>query len=192
MRFLPTNDAPAPHPRTELPRRYDTATDDRRGAPSPAGERPDGEWSPVADIHETDTALTFTVELPGIAPGRVSVTAENNVVTIDGARSSGHLGRTDGSYHLRERHNGPFVRRFRLPAGVDAGAIRSDYADGILTVHVPKAGLAARVVCTVTTAPDRTSRATGVPPRVELGVTPREPARSDDTHDSTGPAGAAG
>jgi HSP20 family protein len=169
MQFLPTNAAHEQRPHTELPRRYDAATEHRPAAPSPAGERPDGEWSPVADIHETDTELTVTVELPGIAPDRVHVTAENGVVTIDGGRSPAHLGRTDGSYHLRERHNGPFVRRFRLPAGVDAGAIRSDYADGVLTVHVPRAGLAARVVCAVTKTP-------ATPP-------PAQAARADDRTD---------
>jgi HSP20 family protein len=159
MQFLPTNAVPAPQPRTELPRRSDAAIDDRHPGSSPVDELIDGEWSPVADIHETDTELTVTVELPGIAPDRVHVTAENGVVTIDGGRSPKHLGRTDGSYHLRERHNGPFVRRFRLPAGVEASGIRSDYADGILTVHVPKAGHSARVVCEVTSPPDQGVRA---------------------------------
>jgi HSP20 family protein len=39
------------------------------------------EWSPAADIHETEEALTFAVELPGIAPDQVQVTAEENVLT---------------------------------------------------------------------------------------------------------------
>ena len=34
------------------------------------------EWSPAADIHETEEALTFAVELPGIAPDQVEVKAE--------------------------------------------------------------------------------------------------------------------
>lgn len=103
----------------------------------PGGEGRESEWSPVADIHETDAELTFTVELPGIAPDRVRVTVENDVLTIDGERSAAHLARRDGSYRLRERHNGPMVARFRLPPGVDPSRIRSEYADGVIDVHVP-------------------------------------------------------
>ena len=48
------------------------------------------EWSPSADIHETEEALTFAVELPGIAPDQVQVTTEENVLTIRGTRSALH------------------------------------------------------------------------------------------------------
>ena len=174
MQFLPTDGVSAAQPRTELQRRSDDTPGGRHAAYAAADDPPRIEWGPVADIHETNAELTVTVELPGISPHDVHVTAEDGVVTIDGARSPGHLGKRDGSYHLRERHNGPFVRRFRLPSGVDASAIRSEYADGLLTVHVPKAGRVARVArvdCAVTTAPDGGARAEG-------GA---EPARADSS-----------
>src|SRR6478752_2252040 len=69
------------------------------------------EWSPMADIHETEEALTFAVELPGIAPDQVQVTAEENVLTIRGTRSALHAGEIDARFHLIERHDGAFVRR---------------------------------------------------------------------------------
>ena len=73
------------------------------------------EWSPTADIHETDEALSFAVELPGIAPDQVQVTAEENVLTVRATRSPRHEGKLGARFHLIERHDGTFVRHFQLP-----------------------------------------------------------------------------
>jgi HSP20 family protein len=195
MPFMSTTTGPILQLPNELQRLFDDAFGQRRAARSewsPTGEGRESEWSPVADIHETDAELTFTVELPGIAPDQVRVTAEKNVLTIDGARSPGHLGKTDGSYHLRERHNGPFACRFHLPRGVDPTLISSEYADGILDVHVPKAALSQPTVIPVTIATDRTRPAKDAMPLVAVGLVPPVPDRSNDTNDSTVPAGATG
>ena len=97
------------------------------------------EWSPVADIRETPEALTFAVELPGIAPDHVQVTLEERMLTVRGIRSPTHVGTLDEGEHLIERHGGAFVRRFQLPAPLDASMITAEYANGLLELRVPKA-----------------------------------------------------
>ena len=114
-------------------------------------QTPLNEWSPVADIHETEEALTFAVELPGIAPDQVQVTAEENVLTLRGTRSPRHEGKIDARFLLIERHDGTFVRRFQLPPNVDASMITAEYENGLLELRIPKAALPQATVIQVKT-----------------------------------------
>ena len=100
-----------------------------------------GEWSPAVDIQETDQAVTFAVELPGIKPGDVEVTANDGMLTIRGERTWGQEQETDGRYYLVERNYGSFMRQFQLPQGVDSDKIQADVEDGVLRVTIPKAAM---------------------------------------------------
>ena len=126
------------------------------------------EWSPAADIHETEEALTFTVELPGIAPDQVQVTAEENVLTIRGTRSPPHAGKIDARFHLIERHDGAFVRRFQLPPNVDTSMISAGYANGLLELRLPKAALPQATVIPVKAVWDHDQPAPRVVSRGEV------------------------
>ena len=99
------------------------------------------EWTPAVDIRETDTALTFTAELPGIRLEDVEVTADEGVLTIQGTKTEALKEGEQGRYHLSERAYGPFLRRFQLPQGIDGDKIEADVADGMLNVRIPKAAL---------------------------------------------------
>ena len=126
------------------------------------------EWSPAADIHETEEALTFAVELPGIAPDQVQVTAEENVLTIRGTRSPRHEGKIGARFHLIERHDGTFVRRFQLPPNVNASMITAEYANGLLELRIPKAALPQATVIQVKTISDHAASTSPVLPRGEV------------------------
>jgi HSP20 family protein len=117
------------------------------------------EWSPAADIHETEEALTFAVELAGIAPDQVLVTAEENVLTIRGMRSPRHEGKIDAHFHLIERHDGTFVRRFQLPPNVNASLITAEYHNGLLELRIPKAALPQATVIQVKAIADHAMNA---------------------------------
>jgi HSP20 family protein len=125
------------------------------------------EWSPAADIHETEEAMTFAVELPGIAPDQVQVTAEENVLTIRASRSPRYEGKVDARFHLIERHDGTFVRRFKLPTNVNASMITAEYENGLLELRIPKAALPQATVIQVKTTSDHTDQARRVMPRAE-------------------------
>jgi HSP20 family protein len=126
------------------------------------------EWSPTADIHETEEALTFAVELPGIAPEQVQVTAEENVLTIRGTPSPRHEGKIGARFHLIERHDGTFVRHFQLPLNVNASMITAEYANGLLALSIPKAALPQATVIQVRTISDHAENPSHIVPRAEV------------------------
>jgi HSP20 family protein len=99
-------------------------------------------WAPAVDIREDNKEIALEVELPGIKPSDVEVTAENGVLTIRGEKQSTSSEGTEGRYHVVERSYGSFTRSFQLPQGVDDQRIEADFADGLLTVRIPKAALA--------------------------------------------------
>lgn len=99
-------------------------------------------WTPAVDVRETDKELALEVELPGIRPEEVEITAENGVLTVRGEkRNERKEGDEDSRYHMVERTYGSFIRSFQLPKGLDETKIEADYSDGILSVHIPKTAL---------------------------------------------------
>jgi HSP20 family protein len=99
-------------------------------------------WVPAVDIREDDKEIALEIELPGIKPSDVEVTAENGVLTIRGEKQGTSTEGSEGRYHVVERSYGSFTRSFQLPTGVDEQRIEADFSDGLLTVRIPKAALA--------------------------------------------------
>ena len=99
-------------------------------------------WSPAVDVRETEKELRLDVELPGINPEDVELTAENGVLMIRGEKKSERKeGEEESRYHVVERSYGGFMRSFQLPQGLDESKIEADYNHGILSIHIPKAAL---------------------------------------------------
>jgi HSP20 family protein len=99
-------------------------------------------WSPAVDVRETEKELRLEVELPGINPEDVELTAENGVLTVRGEKKTERKeGDDESRYHMIERSFGTFTRSFQLPKGLDESKIEADYNHGILSIHIPKAAL---------------------------------------------------
>lgn len=99
-------------------------------------------WTPTVDVRESDNELSLEVELPGIRPEEVEITAENGVLMIRGEkRNERKEGDENSRYHMVERSYGSFMRSFQLPQGLDESKIEADYNDGILSIHIPKTAL---------------------------------------------------
>jgi HSP20 family protein len=94
-------------------------------------------WAPAVDIKETDDALLFTVELPGLAKENVEITVENNVLTIAGERKFEQEAKGE-TYHRLERSYGAFSRSFTLPTGVRTEKVEAGFDHGILNIKLPK------------------------------------------------------
>jgi HSP20 family protein len=96
-----------------------------------------GEWSPVADISETDKEYVIKAELPEVKKEDVKITLDNGVITIAGERR--HDKEHKDANEIRvESFYGTFTRSFSLPENVDAKAIRAETKDGVLRVRIPK------------------------------------------------------
>ena len=97
-------------------------------------------WAPAVDVRETDAEYTFELELPGIDPAQVDLTADHGVLTVRGEKEQRTRKEGDeGRWHVVERTYGSFVRAFQLPQGVDDERIDAQFAHGVLTIRVPKA-----------------------------------------------------
>jgi HSP20 family protein len=95
------------------------------------------EWSPSADISETDQEYLIRATLPAVKKEDVTVTVEDGMLTVSGERRQQDQ-RKDERFHKVESFYGSFSRSFSLPEGTDPSAIRAESKDGVLTIHVPK------------------------------------------------------
>jgi HSP20 family protein len=94
-------------------------------------------WTPPVDIYETNDALVFTADLPGVSKDDVSIEVHQNTLTLRGERK--HAAEVkDDRYHRVERADGPFQRSFVLPTMVDPEKVEATYRDGILELRLPK------------------------------------------------------
>ena len=95
-------------------------------------------WVPPVDIYETDNhEVVIKAELPEMKREDISVTFENNVLTLKGERKfETEVPRE--RFQRFERFYGTFSRSFTLPATVDPGRISAAYKDGVLTVRLPQ------------------------------------------------------
>lgn len=95
------------------------------------------EWSPSADISETDKEYVIRAELPAVKKEDVNVVVDQGMISIKGERRQQKDDKTE-KYHRVETFYGSFERSFTLPDNVNADAIRCESKDGVLTVHIPK------------------------------------------------------
>jgi HSP20 family protein len=94
-------------------------------------------WSPAVDIYETENELTLKADLPGLQEKDLDVRVENNMLTIRGERKW-EKNVSEDNYLRVERSYGSFSRSFSLPSTVNTDAIRAEYKNGVLEVHMPK------------------------------------------------------
>ena len=93
--------------------------------------------NPAFDVAEKEREYEITAELPGIDEKNVEIKLSNHMLTIRGEKSDSKEEK-EKDYFLSERRFGSFQRAFQLPDGVDADKIDASFANGVLTVRLPK------------------------------------------------------
>jgi HSP20 family protein len=94
-------------------------------------------WRPLADVSESKDGFTVKVELPGTKQEDISVSVEENVLSVKGERKR-ETETTEEGYSRIERVYGSFERQFTFPATVDMDRIHAAYRDGVLEIRLPK------------------------------------------------------
>ena len=89
------------------------------------------EWRPRINAWESDQQLVVEAELPGVEPGQVEVSIEGDVLSLQGKADD-------------KEKRPQFGRQLKLPFAVEADAVKAAFADGILTLTLPKAAAARR------------------------------------------------
>jgi HSP20 family protein len=95
-------------------------------------------WVPPVDIQETEEGYRLLAELPGLTREDITITLENNVLRLAGERKF-ERDVTRESFHRVERTYGAFSRAFTLPHQVNSEGVQAAFANGVLTITVPKA-----------------------------------------------------
>lgn len=111
-------------------RLFDAFADD----PSEAGA---GMFPPM-NVSQDDDNFYVQAEVPGFAPDALSVSAVRNRLSLSGTREIPRENERV-SYHRRERAEGSFNRSVTLPTEIDAERVEARYADGVLSLTLPKA-----------------------------------------------------
>src|SRR5690349_11974794 len=90
------------------------------------------DWTPAADIYETESGYAIAIDLPGISRDAVEIDLDDNRLTVKGNRL------IEDSRHRNERPRGKFLRTFSIPGSVDQGGIGAEYKEGVLLIRLPK------------------------------------------------------
>lgn len=109
----------------------------RRWPRQAAEGQPALDWSPAADVSETDAEYLIKADLPEVRKEDVSITVQDGVLTLSGERRQ-EVRAENEKVHRVERAYGSFARRFALPENADEQSIRAESRDGVILIHIPK------------------------------------------------------
>lgn len=92
---------------------------------------------PAINVYNSRDEAVLVAEIPGVEPGDLDISVQNDTVTLKGKRSE--KADPKDRYYRRERAQGEFMRTVTLPAPINPETVRAEYKDGVLKVHMEKA-----------------------------------------------------
>lgn len=90
------------------------------------------------DVSENENDIVVKAVLPGVKPEDVDISVSEGVLTIKGETRS-EAQTEQENYYRREIRYGAFSRSIPMPTRVNHEQAEADFADGMLTVRLPKA-----------------------------------------------------
>jgi len=109
-----------------------------------ATEQQAEEWSSgyegqlAIDVYQTPESIVIKSTIAGVSPENISVTVDNDMVTVKGERKGEKTVKKE-DYYYQECYWGSFSRSVILPVDVETDKIDAELKNGILTVTLPKA-----------------------------------------------------
>ena len=91
------------------------------------------DWTPPADIYETESGYLIALDLPGINRDALEIDIDDNRLIVKGTRTI-----DESRAHRAERPRGKFLRTFGVPSSIDQARIGAEYKDGVLQIRLPK------------------------------------------------------
>ena len=100
-------------------------------------EKTQPNFTPHANLAETEQAYELSLDLPGLQAEDVSVELNDGKLIVSGERTfaSEEEGKT---FHRVERRYGKFRRVVKIPAPIAEDSIKAAFGNGVLTVTLPK------------------------------------------------------
>ena len=112
-------------------RLFEDATQRRQSGMDDEFERAD--WTPAADIYETDSGYLIAMDLPGIDREALEIDVDDSRLVVKGTRTI-----AESKQHRSERPRGKFLRTFSVPSSVNQAMIGAEFKDGVLHIRLPK------------------------------------------------------
>jgi len=95
-------------------------------------------YAPRVDIYETNNEIVVLADMPGVDESSVDITLEKNVLNINGYVEPDHPHNCSLAY--AEYEVGDYQRNFTLSDEIDRDNIQATVNNGVLSLHLPKAG----------------------------------------------------
>lgn len=96
---------------------------------------PEGAFTPLADVEETDDAWVAELELAGVDKDDIDIEVSGGRLTVSGERREKQ--RT-GKLRRRSRTVGQFHFELAVPDEIDPDKVEASLDHGVLTVRLPK------------------------------------------------------
>jgi len=117
----------------QMKRLFEDATQSRARNDSSPDEFERADWTPAADIYETEENYLIAIDLPGVSREALEINVDDNRLVVKGARIV-----EESTKQRTERPSGKFLRTFTVPGSVDQAQIGAEYKEGVLQVRLPK------------------------------------------------------
>ena len=98
-----------------------------------------GDWGGIrTDIQDKGDSYLLEADLPGFKKEDIHIDLDGETMTISAERHSEHEEKDkEGNYLRCERSYGSYQRSFDI-SGIEEGAMKAEYADGVLKLTMPK------------------------------------------------------
>lgn len=93
---------------------------------------------PPINLYDAGDRYILTAQLPGVVAEEVDLSITGETLTIRGERKR-PSGVPDESYRRQERQFGRWTRAVTLPDRVESTQVGASFANGVLSVTIPKA-----------------------------------------------------
>jgi HSP20 family protein len=94
-------------------------------------------WQMPMDAYRRGDEFVVHLDVPGVDPGTIDLTVEQNTLTVTGERA---WPRAEGDeVVIAERPQGTFSRQLLLGESLDTDRIAARYDQGVLTITIPVA-----------------------------------------------------
>jgi len=94
-------------------------------------------FKPRMDFEQTGVAYILYIDIPGVNKNEINIQIEDGYMTVSGERKTETKQEKQGFYR-QELTFGKFFRTIVLPEDAIAKEVTSEYADGVLTIKVPR------------------------------------------------------
>lgn len=132
VRFSPSNEL------RRMQREIDRLFEDFNPVRTGNGESETTSWAPRVDVTETEDSYVVHVDAPGMKKDDFHINWQDGTLAVSGERKWSKETENENLVRM-ERSFGHFFRSFRMPKDVLSDDINASYADGVLTIRVPKA-----------------------------------------------------